>query len=227
MIEKCQVKEASMNSAARITKKPTADMPLSPIVTDLPVRRFTIDEYHKLLEVGILKNCDPYELLNGVITPKMPQNSPHSSAATRLERRLARLLPDAWLSRSQKPITIPGRASEPEPDVAIVCGPEETYDGRHPLPNEVALVCEVSESSIDNDASEKFRIYAGAKIPEYWIVNLVDRRVEVYTEPRGGKKPKYRQQTDYGPDEEVPFVLNGKEVGRIGVKELLPRIEGT
>jgi Uma2 family endonuclease len=214
-----------MNSAARVTKKPRPGAPLPPIVTELPVRRFTIDEYHKLLEIGILNNCDPYELLNGVITPKMPQNSPHSSASSRLERRLGRLLPDAWVLRAQKPVTIPGRASEPEPDVAIVRGPEETYDGRQPYPNEIALVFEVSESSIGNDTGEKFRIYAAAKIPEYWIVNLVQRRVEVYTEPRGGKKPTYKQQANYGPDDEVPLVLNGKEVGRILVKELLPREE--
>jgi Uma2 family endonuclease len=214
-----------MHSAARVTKKPREAMSLRPIVTDLPVRRFTIDEYHKLLEVGILKDCDPYELLNGVITPKMPQNSPHSSAATRLERRLGRLLPENWIARSQKPVTIPGRASEPEPDIAIVCGPEELYDGRQPYPNEIAMVCEVSESSIGNDTREKLSIYAAAKIPEYWIVNLIERRLEVYTEPRGGKKPTYKQLKIYGPEDQVPFVLDGKERGRVRVKELQPQTD--
>jgi Uma2 family endonuclease len=188
-----------MPDAARITNKPKLDLRLPPIASNLPVHRFTIDEYHKLLEVGILQNCDPYELLNGVLTPKIPQNSPRSSAATRLERRLGKLLQVDWLLRTQKPVTIPGRASEPEPDIAIVRGPEETYDGRQPYPNEIARICEVSESSISNDLGEKFRIYAAAKIPEYWIVNLVERRVEVYMEPRGGKHPTYRRRTILGP----------------------------
>jgi Uma2 family endonuclease len=217
----------SMQSAIRATKRPKDAMPLSPVVTDLPVRRFTIDEYHKLLEIGILNNCDPYELLNGVITPKMPQNSPHASASTRLERRLSKLLPDAWVSRTQKPVTFPGEESEPEPDVAIVCGPEEIYDERSPFPDEVSLICEVSDSSLDQDLGRKFGIYASGKIPEYWVLNLVERRLEVYTEPRSGKKATYRRKRIYVPGDEVPLVLDGKDVGRIRVKELLPRLEGT
>ena len=212
-----------MQSATWITNKPKLNLRLPPTVTDLPVRRFTIDEYHKLLEIGILQNCEPFEFLNGVITPKMPQNSPDSSASTRLERRLTRLLPDDWILRAQKPVTIPGRASEPEPDIAIVRGPEERYDERQPYPIEIALVCEVSESSIVNDAGEKLRIYAAAKIPEYWIVNLVERHVQVYTRPRGGKRPAYSQQRVLISDEELPFVLNGKDLGRIRVRELFPQ----
>lgn len=211
-----------MHSVARATRKPKAAAALPPAVPTMPVRRFTVDEYHKLLEVGVLKDCEPYELLNGVITHKMPQNSPHSSAASRLERRLGRLLPDQWILRSQKPVSIPGRASEPEPDVAVVRGPEETYDARQPYPNEVVLIVEVSDISIEMDMGEKLRIYAAAKIPTYWIVNLLDRRVEVYTEPRGGKSPSYKKQTNYGPAEELPVVLKGKEVGRIPVNQLLP-----
>ncbi len=74
----------------------------------------------------------------------------------------------------------------------------------------------------DEDRTTKLELYAGAKIAVYWIVNLVDRRVEVYTQPRGGKNPTYKQQTNYGPDDEVPVVVGGKQIGRIPVKELLP-----
>jgi Uma2 family endonuclease len=191
-------------------------------VSSLPVRRFTLDEYHRLLEIGVFQSGDPYELLNGVIVAKMPQNSPHASASSRLERRLAKLLSDNWLMRTTKPISIPTNESEPEPDIAIASGPEEKYDTRHPGPKEVALVVEVSDTSLGRDLSEKFGIYAGAKIPEYWVININERRVEVYTQPRGGKNPAYKTRTDYGPDDSVPVVIGGKRVGSIAVKELLP-----
>ena len=214
-------------SAARITKppKPVKASPpkaLTPVISELPVRRFTIDEYHQLLDTGVFTSGDPYELLNGVIVAKMPQNSPHASASTRLERRLAKLLPDEWLWRTGKPITIPNSDSEPEPDIAVVAGPESAYDARHPLPRDVAFVVEVSDSSRGRDAGVKLGIYAGAKIAEYWIINVNERRVEVYTQPRGGRTPTYRTRTDYSPDDAVPVVIAGKTLGTIPVRELLP-----
>ncbi len=211
-----------MSSATRTTKKPRPNAPLPPVVTPLPVRRFTLDEYHKLLEIGVFNSGDPYELLNGVIVAKMPQNSPHAGTSGKLEKRLWKILPDDWLLRAQKPVTIPGSESEPEPDVVICLGPDTRYDKQHPHPKDVALVVEVSDTSLGRDAGTKLQIYAGAKIPEYWIINVNDRRVEVYTQPKGGKKPEYKQRKAYRDDEDVPVVLNGKELGRIPVKELLP-----
>ena len=195
---------------------------LTPVISELPVRRFTIDEYHQLLDTGVFTSGDPYELLNGVIVAKMPQNSPHASASTRLERRLAKLLPDEWLWRTGKPITIPNSDSEPEPDIAVVAGPESAYDARHPLPRDVAFVVEVSDSSRGRDAGVKLGIYAGAKIAEYWIINVNERRVEVYTHPRGGRNPTYRTRTDYSPDAAVPVTISGTTLGAIPVRELLP-----
>ena len=214
-------------SAARITKPPKPAKPLppkalAPVISDMPIRRFTIDEYHQLLDVGVFHSGDPFELLNGVIVAKMPQNSPHASSSSRLERRLAKLLPDEWLWRAGKPISIPNSDSEPEPDIAVVVGPETAYDGRHPLPRDVAFVVEVSDSSLGRDAGVKLGIYAGAKIAEYWIINVNERRVEVYTQPRGGRNPSYRTRTDYGPDDTVSVTIAGKTLGTIPVGELLP-----
>lgn len=215
-----------MNSAARVTKKPKpkvgANGHLSPVVSPLPVRRFTIGEYEKLLEVGVFRSGDPYELLNGVIVAKMPQNGPHASTSSRLERRLTKLLPDEWLLRTGKPLTVPSSQSIPEPDLAVVSGPEDKYDARHPEPNEVAFVVEVSDSSLGRDAGEKSGIYARAKVAEYWIINVKARTVEVYTDPKGGKAATYKTRTDYGPDDAVPVVVAGKTLGTIAVKELLP-----
>lgn len=211
-----------MSSAARVTKKPKPAAPLPPAVTPLAVRRFTLAEYHHLIQTGFFREDDRVELLNGWIVAKMGINPPHASALTRTTRRLRRLLGDDWVVREQSSLTIPTSDSEPEPDVVVAPGPEDAYDARHPQPKDTVLLVEVAESSLAEDRGEKLRTYAVAKIAVYWIVNLVDRRVEVYTQPRGGKSPTYKQQTDYGPDDAVPVVVGGKELGRIPVKELLP-----
>lgn len=211
-----------MSSAARVTRPPAPVAPLPAAVTALPVRRFTLGEYHQLLDIGILNDRDPYELLNGVITPKMPQNTPHAGSSAKLEKRLWRLLPDEWLLRTQKPLSIPGSESEPEPDLLICRGPETRYDGRHPRPKDVAVVVEVADRSVPLDTGEKLRTYAAARIPEYWVVNIPDRRVEVYTRPRGGKNPAYRSHVVYAPGDVVPVVVGGAELGAVAVADLLP-----
>lgn len=211
-----------MSSAARVTKPPKAAVTLPPAVPPLPVRRFTVDEYHHLIKTGFFREDDRIELLNGWIVAKMGINPPHASAVTRLSRRLARLLGESWLVREQSSITIRPSDSEPEPDIAVVPGPEDAYDAHHPYPKDIALLVEVADSSLAEDRGEKLLTYAAARIAVYWIVNLVDRRVEVYTQPRAGKNPSYKRQMNYGPEDTVPVVILGKPVGRIAVKELLP-----
>jgi hypothetical protein len=214
--------ETHMTTAARATKKPKATEPLPPAVTTLPVRRFSLDEYHHLIEIGFLQEGDRVELLNGWIIAKMGINPPHASSLTRLCRRLRLILGNDWIIREQSSLTIPSSDSEPEPDVVVAPGPEEIYDDRHPYPKDIVLLAEVADSSLSEDRGEKLQTYARARITVYWIVNLVDRRVEVYTDPRGGKNPTYKQHKEYGPDDAVPVVIEGKELGRIPVKELLP-----
>ncbi len=101
-------------------------------------------------------------------------------------------------------------------------GPDEPYKKRHPRPRETELIVEVADTSLERDRGVKLKLYAAGGIAVYWVVKLVDRRVEVYTQPLGGKNPTYKQQTNYGPDDEMPVVIAGKELGRISVKELLP-----
>ena len=125
-----------------------------------------------------------------------------------------------WVLSAGGPITF--RDSEPEPSCAIFQGPDDAYTKRHPRPNETVLVVEVADVTIERAQGFKRALYASGRIPVYWIVNLINCRVEVYTEPRGGKNPAYKRQTNYGPDDAVPGVVGGKELGRIPVKELLP-----
>ena len=185
------------------------------------LHRFTVDQYHQMIETGIIKEDDRVELLDGWIVQKMPPNPPHSQAVRRLNRWFTRALGEDWVLGVQDPATM--THSEPEPDLVIARGPEERYGDRHPGPLDIALVIEVADTSLSEDRSAKFSIYARARIPIYWIVNLIDRRVEVYTQPRGGKNPTYRTRRDYGPAESVPVALAGKTVGSIPVREILPR----
>jgi Uma2 family endonuclease len=184
------------------------------------VHRFTIREFERLVRIGFLNPGDRAELVDGWLVDKMPHNPRHAGVVDIANKAIEGLLSKEWTTRSQLPVRLPGD-NAPEPDVVVVPAPKQQYIDHHPTENDVALVVEVSDTSLDDDRRLKLPQYARAKIPIYWILNLIDHRVEVYTEPRGGKKPTYKQQTNYGPDDEVPLVLNGKEVGRIPVKELL------
>jgi hypothetical protein len=192
---------------------------LPPGIPPLPVRRFTVDEYHKLGEIGVLTENDRVELIRGWIVAKMTINPPHNYAVTELMQQLLALDVRAVV-RVQQPITTSD--SEPEPDVVFAVGTNADYKKRNPGPSNCIIVAEVAESSLHEDQTTKLKLFAGAKVAVYWIVNLVDRRVEVYTQPRGGKNPTYKTRTDYGPNDAVPVVIAGKQVGTIAVKELLP-----
>lgn len=182
------------------------------------LRRFSVAEYHKMIDVGILKPEDRVELLEGWIVKKVSQKPPHSGCVGRTNRSLARVLPTAWSLRIQCPITL--SENEPEPDIAIARGAEGTYDGHHPKATEIAVLMEVGDSSVLSDRRYKGELYARAKVSEFWLINLVERKIEVYTKPRAGK---YRQKVEYTEKESVPLVLDGVEVANISVTELLAK----
>ena len=127
----------------------------------------------------------------------------------------------SWRVRVQLPITL--SASEPEPDGVIVRGNRRAYDQRHPLAAEVALVVEVADSSLRLDREVKGPIYARAGIPIYWIVNLPEALVEVYTLPSGpGDDPKYAERQDYTAGDSIPLILDGQLVASLSVADILP-----
>jgi Uma2 family endonuclease len=197
---------------------PTADRaPLPP----LPVRRFTVDEYHRMIETGILRSGDPVELLDGWLALKTTRSPPHDVALSLAEERIAELLPGDWFRWVQMAITLP--ESEPEPDLVVVRGPRRRYAGRHPGPKDIALVVEVADATLETDRTEKGRIYARAGIAVYWIINLPDSRIEVYSEPSGpGRAPRYRRRHIYGATRSVSLILHERNVGQTPVRDLLP-----
>jgi len=191
-----------------------------PLITERPLYRLTVEQYHGMIAAGVLKDGEKVELIEGLLVQKMSRNPPHEASLSRINRRLARLLPEEWVLRVQSAVTL--RRSEPEPDFSISRGPEGRYSRRHPGPRDIALLIEVAETSLHEDRTMQATLYADARVPEYWIVNVVHNQIEVYTDPRGGRTPAYRQRRDYGPDEEIPLVLKGQEIAQLRVRDLLP-----
>jgi Uma2 family endonuclease len=147
---------------------------------------------------------------------------PHAMASRRLGRRLDRLMPDGWFVQEDKPLRV-HRTYEPFPDFAIVRGdPDTAYADRHPGPADVASVIEISDSTLAKDRNEKRVNYAKGGIGIYWIVNLIDRQVEVYTGP---SSDGYASCVIFKPGQSVPVVIDGVEVGQIAVAEILPMLE--
>src|SRR5438128_1194075 len=132
-------------------------------------RRFSVAEYHRLIQTGILTEDDNLELLEGYLVCKMSRNPPHDATIQKATKRLFRVLPAGWDLRIQSAVTLPD--SEPEPDFAVVRGDETAYRAHHPGPPDVGLVIEVADSTLPGDRDDKGRIYARAGIPTYWIVN--------------------------------------------------------
>ena len=186
---------------------------------DFRLHRFTVAEYDQMIRDGTIDG-KPLELLDGWIVEKMPKNAPHDSAILRLQRRLMKLLGDDFLVRIQSTVELD--LSMPDPDVAIVEGPEERFDENRPDAADVILVIEVSESSLAQDRGFKARLYGRNKIPVYWIVNLKDRVIEVHSQPRNGKNPGYRNIAIHRSGQSVPVVIGKKTVGSIPVSEILP-----
>jgi Uma2 family endonuclease len=149
--------------------------------TDRPVlRRWTRHEYERLIDHGFLDEDDPIELLDGLLLVKEPQHSPHSTSLVLVAKALEPAFGAGWFVRTQCPIILDDR-SEPEPDVCVVRGSPRDYVQAHP--RYPALVVEVAQSGLRVARGRKATAYARARIADYWIVNLVDRVLEVHREP--------------------------------------------
>lgn len=185
------------------------------------VWRLSVRQYHEMSAAGILTEDDPVELLDGFLVPKMTKSPPHSPATGLTCAAIARLLPPGWFVDSQEPITT--LDSEPEPDVRVVRGDRRDYLERHPGPADVALVVEVSDATLERDRTLKLRTYARAGIPVYWILDLRNRRLEVYTEPSGVHgNAGYRRRREVGAEASVVLEIDGVSVGEIALREVLP-----
>jgi Uma2 family endonuclease len=185
------------------------------IDTSETLYRMTVGEYERL---GDLLHDKRVELIDGLLVVKMTKKPPHVVACELTRAAIDRVAPTGWHTRAGDPVKIP-RYNEPEPDVTLVRGSVRDYTNRHPGPRDVAIVAEIADSSLAKD-QRRVRVYGGRRgIPVYWIVNLVHRRIEVYSEPRTAG---YRTRVDYATGESVPVVIDGVQVGSVAVDDMLP-----
>jgi Uma2 family endonuclease len=184
-------------------------------------RRWKRVEYERLIECGFFQPGDPVELVGGQLIVAEPQGTRHFATVRAVEEALRAALGPGWEVRGQGPLALDDE-SEPEPDVAVVPGSFRDYVAGHP--SRPVLVVEVSESSLALDRDHKGSLYARAGLADYWIVNLVDRLLEVHREPGpDGAAPfgrRYQSVAVYEPDASVAPLASPN--ARIRVSDLLP-----
>jgi Uma2 family endonuclease len=181
----------------------------------------SVEQFRTMIRAGIFSDGACLELLGGILVAKAVRSDPHDFVVGAIGDEIRRFLPAGWFVREEKPIAI-GKRSQPEPDLAIVRGPRSLYAQRPPTQKETGLVVEVAETTYLTDRADRWRIYATARIPAYWIVHMGERRVEIYRDPIGrAQTATYRLSETFGSEDHVPLILDGLEVGRIAVKEFL------
>lgn len=178
-----------------------------------PVKRWSVDEYHQLMERGVLMDGAPLELIDGVLVYKdrgeggvaMTHGPKHAFALAGLAELNGPLRKHGFHMRNQVPLTV-RPSHEPEPDGAVVLGLPADYRDRNPVPTDCCLVIEVADSSLESDRGAKQRVYAVAGIPAYWIVNLRNNTIEVYEQP-DAQAGEYRVRRDRLPGESIDLTL--------------------
>ena len=182
--------------------------------------RVTLEQYEAMVDSGIFTGRDRVHLINGFLVAKMTKNDPRATADELCGEALSRVIPPGWHVRAGKPIRIPspGRDSKPEPDRSVARGQVRDSSRRSPGPADVALVVEVSDTSLSDDRSQA-EIYGRAGIPFYWIINLIDGQVEVYSNPGPSG---YQALEVLAPGHVLTVIIDGVAVGEIPVANLLP-----
>jgi Uma2 family endonuclease len=172
---------------------------------------------------GILTENDRVQLVDGVLVPMPPIGPTHSYVVGEAARILSSLVGAGWHVRTQQPVSL--ATSEPEPDVAVVRGASALFRQRHPSGSDLALVIEVADTTLRLDRGDKLPVYAAAGIPEYWIVNLESRQVEVHREPvvpHGGAMGDYRFRQLVPHDGVLRLTVDGQTLDDVPVADLLP-----
>ncbi len=185
---------------------------VEPVAPPRPYR-FSVEDYYRLGECGILKEDGRVELIEGEIIMLPPIDFSHAQGTHRMEKGLERLLHGKFDVRCQHPVRL-SEVSEPVPDVSIVA--QKDYKA-HPTPGDIFLIAEVANSSLREDLDRKKRMYAKAAIPEYWVLDLNARELHVFNLPKRGD---YTEHRVYSSDEAVHSKT--LKAVKIQVADLLP-----
>jgi len=177
-------------------------------------RRWTREEYYRAWKAGVFGPEERLELLDGEILQKMTPLPPHATAMSKTAHALTAAFGPGYYARQQLPVTLTDQ-SEPEPDVLIVPGTPDDYAARHPGPGDARLLVEISDTTLRLDQGRKQRAYARSGILEYWIVNLPERRLQVYRDPA---ESGYRRVASFSEGESVaPLAAPGASVSVAGL----------
>lgn len=147
--------------------------------------RFSVDEYYKMIELGMLKDYEKAEIIEGELIQKMPIGKKHAACVEKLNELLRDKLGKSVSLRNQQPVKFDDY-NEPEPDLAILKRREDFYSKATPTPKDVLILIEVSDATLKYDRDKKLPLYAEAEVKEVWIVNLQNEIVEVHTRPSVG-----------------------------------------
>lgn len=166
------------------------------------IRSWTVEDYHHMLEVGILTTDESVELLDGQVIEMSPQEPPHAATTRRASRYLDRLLDGRADVRTQLPLTLKPK-SEPEPDIAVVRSHPNEYADRHPSAEDVFLLIEISDTTLQKDRKQKALVYARSGIFDYWILDVNKRQAFVFRNPQSSG---YRSEVALLPTESCALV---------------------
>lgn len=189
-----------------------------PVPTE-SILKLSVAQYHGMIRAGILTEDDPVELINGYVIEKMPKNPRHRAATKLLRTVLEQLICEGYYVDSQEPITLSD--SEPELDVMIIRGDTRDYLDHHPQAQDVALIVEVSDSTLSRDRPLKKSLYAHHGIPHYWILNLVDKQLEIFSQPEP-KTATYAVEQILQPEDKLQLSLTPNMPIAFPVKQVFP-----
>ena len=175
-----------------------------------------------MLAMGLLDDHENVELLEGMLVQMPTQNPPHSVAIMQASQLLPPLMPEGWMVRFQLPIVVGD--SERAPDIAVVRGPIGRYLQRHPTRSDIAILGEITDTTLKKDRQVLAGIYARDRIPIYWLINIPDGQIEVYTQPSidDTGAAYYKARQDYGRKDLLPMVIKSRVAGKVRVRDLLP-----
>lgn len=196
------------------TKEIKVEKKLIDLLTN--TRLFSVEEYHKMIETGIINEDDRVELLDGRIIEMSPKSAAHAAVNEDVADIFKNRLKKKAVVRSQNPIILDDR-SEPEPDIVIATPPKHKYYSQHPTPSDILLVMEISDATLSRDRQTKGAAYAECGIIQYLLLNLKKREIEDYREP---SKDGYRSKQTYTAKQSFSLVAFPNVL--IKVRDLLP-----